>query len=67
METFGLRCWGCDSVAPDEHHLQLDHVEPKEDDNSNHLHKPRAALRTLQNGKGQPADDESAPVPEHEG
>ena len=37
LETFGLRCWGCDFVAPDERHLQLDHVDPKADGGSNHL------------------------------
>lgn len=37
VETFGLRCWGCDFVAPDERHLQLDHVDPKSDGGSNDL------------------------------
>ena len=36
-ETFGLQCWGCSFMAPDERHLQLDHVDPKADGGSNHL------------------------------
>ena len=35
--TFGLRCWGCNFVAPDERYLELDHVDPKADGGSNHL------------------------------
>ena len=37
LETFGLQCWGCSFTAPDERHLQLDHVDPKTDGGSNHL------------------------------
>ena len=37
LETFGLQCWGCNFIAPDERYLQLDHVEPKADGGSNHL------------------------------
>ena len=37
VETFGLQCWGCDFQAPDERHLQLDHIDPKADGGSNHL------------------------------
>ena len=37
VETFGLQCWGCSFTAPDERHLQLDHVDPKADGGSNHL------------------------------
>ena len=37
LETFGLRCWGCDFLAPDERYLQLDHADPKRDGGSNNL------------------------------
>ena len=37
LETFGLRCWGCDFTAPDERYLQLDHADPKRDGGSNDL------------------------------
>ena len=37
INTFGLQCWGCSFTAPDERHLQLDHVDPKADGGSNHL------------------------------
>ena len=37
VDAFGLRCWGCNFNAPDERHLQLDHVDPKADGGSNHL------------------------------
>ena len=37
LETFGLRCWGCNFLAPDERHLQLDHADPKRDGGSNDL------------------------------
>ena len=36
-ETFGLQCWGCNFVAPDDRYLQLDHVDPKAAGGSNHL------------------------------
>ena len=37
LETFGLQCWGCNFIAPDERYLQLDHVDPKASGGSNHL------------------------------
>ena len=37
LETFGLQCWGCSFLAPDERYLELDHVDPKADGGSNHL------------------------------
>ena len=36
-DTFGLQCWGCNFVAPDDRYLQLDHVDPKAAGGSNHL------------------------------
>ena len=37
VETFGLRCWGCDFTAPDPRYLQLDHADPKRNGGSNEL------------------------------
>ena len=36
--TFGLQCWGCNLLAPDERHLHLNHVNPTtEGGGFNHL------------------------------
>lgn len=34
---FGLQCWGCDFVAPDDRYLELDHVDPRASGGSNDL------------------------------
>ena len=37
IERFGLKCWGCDFIAPDERYLELDHVDPRSSGGSNQL------------------------------
>ena len=37
VERFGLRCWGCNFVAPDERYLELDHIDPRSSGGSNQL------------------------------
>lgn len=34
---FGLKCWGCDFMAPDERYLELDHVDPRSSGGSNQV------------------------------
>ena len=44
MATFGLQCWGCNFLTPDERHLQLDHVNPTADGGSGFNHLDNRAL-----------------------
>ena len=37
LRTFGLRCWGCDFIAPDPRYLQLDHADPRSAGGSSRL------------------------------
>ena len=38
VATFGLQCWECNVLAPDQRRLQLDHMNPTADGGGlNHL------------------------------
>lgn len=37
IHKFGLRCWGCDFIAPREQYLQMDHIDPRSLGGSNNL------------------------------
>ena len=49
IERYGLQCWGCDFVAPDQRYLDLDHIRPKSDGGSNQIYN-RALLCRPCNG-----------------
>ncbi|MDE0012005.1 MAG: DNA methyltransferase [Candidatus Poribacteria bacterium] len=37
LKQFGVQCWGCNFIPPDERYLQLDHIIPKSDGGTNHI------------------------------
>ena len=37
VEQFGLKCWGCNYIPPDDRYLHLDHITPKSDGGTNHI------------------------------
>lgn len=37
VDNFGLKCWGCNHVPPDERYLHLDHVRPKSEGGNNDI------------------------------
>ena len=37
IEKFGLQCWGCHLIPPDDRYLHLDHIIPKSEGGTNHI------------------------------
>lgn len=37
VHNFGLKCWGCNHIPPDERYLHLDHVRPKSEGGNNDI------------------------------
>ncbi len=37
VNEFGLKCWGCSFIPPDERHLHLDHINPRSAGGTNHI------------------------------
>ena len=37
VQQFGLKCWGCNHIPPDERYLHLDHVRPKSEGGNNDI------------------------------
>ena len=37
VDQFGLKCWGCNHIPPDERYLHLDHVRPKSEGGNNDI------------------------------
>lgn len=50
VKQFGVKCWGCNFMPPDERYLELDHISPKSEYGSNDIDN-RALLCTPCNRK----------------
>ena len=37
VQQFGIKCWGCNHVPPDQRYLHLDHVRPKSEGGTNDI------------------------------